>query len=165
MELDLANILTPDTSPAEIIVRGTITYVALLVLLRVALKRQTGSVARSDLLVIVLIADAAQNGMSGGYESIADGILLVGTLIFWSVAFDWLSFRFPAVESLIAPKPLPLIEKGRVNKRNLRAELITREELLSQLRLQGIDDPAQVERAFLEPNGEISVVPLEGTGS
>ena len=156
---DFARILLPDTPIVEIFLRGTITYVALFLLLRLALKRQSSNVGITNLLVIVLIADAAQNAMAGGYESIPDGILLVATILFWSFALDWLGFRFPdTVGRMIHPGPLLLIDRGRLVRENMRHELITHEELMTQLRTRGIEHVEEVERAFIEGNGEFSIV-------
>src|SRR5437762_5422052 len=138
MEIDVAKILIPNVSPLEIVLRGTVMYLALFVLIRVVLKRQALGV--TDLLVIVLIADAAQNGMAGVYTSVADGLILVATIIFWAYALDWLGYHIPLIERLLQPSPLPLIEHGKLLRRNMRAELVTVEELMAQLRLEGIDD-------------------------
>jgi uncharacterized membrane protein YcaP (DUF421 family) len=146
------------TPPLEIILRGSIVYLALYIMLRVVLKRQSGSTGITDLLVIVLIADAAQNAMSAGYSSITDGLILVATIIGWSYLLDFLAFRFPWLARLIQPSPLPLVRNGDMIRRNMRRELITEEELRSQLRQQGIDDMAKVKAAFMEPDGQVSVV-------
>ncbi|HEX2981271.1 MAG TPA: hypothetical protein VHO48_13460, partial [Anaerolineaceae bacterium] len=103
--IDWVKIFTPDTPILEIFVRGSVMYLALFVLLRVILKREAGTVGISDLLVVVLLADAAQNGMAGDYQSISDGILLVATIILWSYFLDWLGYRFPRIERLIHPSP------------------------------------------------------------
>jgi uncharacterized membrane protein YcaP (DUF421 family) len=157
VNIDLGKILLPDTPILEIILRGTITYAALFAMLRIA-KRQASSLGTPDLLVIVLIADAAQNAMAGQYTSVGDGILLVGTIVFWAYALDWLGYHLPAVERILHPPPLPLIEDGRTLPRNLKAELLTTEELMSALRSQGVDDIAAVERAYLEGNGQLTVI-------
>jgi uncharacterized membrane protein YcaP (DUF421 family) len=112
----------------------------------------------TDLLLITLLADAAQNGMADGYESVTAGFVLVATIIFWSYAFDWLSFRFDWFARLIEQPPLPLIKDGRLLRRNMRKELITEDELMSQLREQGLDDPAKVKEAYMESDGQFSVV-------
>ena len=138
--------------------RGSVMYLSLFFFLRVVLKRQAGSLGISDLLVIALIADAAQNGMAGDYRSLPDGIALVGTLVFWNYALEWLGFRFPGFEQLMHPAPLPLIVDGRMLRKNMQQELITEDDLMSQLREQGIEDIHQVKRACLEGDGKISVL-------
>jgi uncharacterized membrane protein YcaP (DUF421 family) len=152
-------------SPLEIVVRGTLMYLILFALLRIILKREAGTVGLTDLLVVVLIADAAQNGMAGEYNSLSDGIVLVGTIIFWSYALDWLAFHFPAVERIIKPEPLPLIRDGRLLHENMRQELITEAELRSQLREQGHEDPDQIKVANMESDGRISAIAKENDQS
>jgi uncharacterized membrane protein YcaP (DUF421 family) len=156
--MDWKSIFTPDVPLFEMILRGSAMYISLFILLRVVLKRQAGSLGITDLLLITLIADASQNAMAGEYKSISDGIVLVSTIIFWSFAFDWLSFKFPWFSHLIEPPPLPLIRNGKLLRRNMRRELITEEELVGHLREQGIDDVGKVKQAFMESDGHISVV-------
>jgi uncharacterized membrane protein YcaP (DUF421 family) len=108
--------------------------------------------------LITLLADASQNAMAGGYNSIVSGIVLVCTIIFWSYFLDWLGFRVPWFGRLVEPAPLPLIKRGKLLRRNMRHELITEEELMSQLREQGLDDFAKVKEAYIESDGHISVV-------
>lgn len=146
---------------AEIAVRGTLMYLALFILMRLLPKRQAGGLTIADVLLVVLLADAAQNGMAGEYRSVTEGAVLVGTIAFWSVAIDWLAFRSPALRRILEPRPLPLIENGRVLRRNMHQELVTMEELMSRLRQEGIESPADVERAFMEPDGNLSVVKRE----
>ena len=140
------------------IVRGTLTYIMLFLILRFLLKRQTGVIGIADLLVIVLIADAAQNAMAAEYKSITEGALLVLTIVFWNYALDWLGYRFPAFQRLVRPPPLPLIKDGRMLFRNMRQETITQEELNSQLRQQGIKSCDEVREAFIEGDGRISII-------
>jgi uncharacterized membrane protein YcaP (DUF421 family) len=74
-------------------------------MMRFILKRQSGGLSTPDVLLIVLLADAAQNGVAGEYRSVTEGILLVGTIVFWNFAVDWLEYRFPAMERLLRPAP------------------------------------------------------------
>jgi uncharacterized membrane protein YcaP (DUF421 family) len=142
----------------ELILRGSLTYLVLFLLLRFFLKRVTGTLSIGDLLIIVLIADAAQNAMSAGYTSLTDGLILVSTIIFWSYALDWLAYHFPVFESLQHPSPVPLVRDGKMIARNMRRELITVDELMSHLREQGIKDIKEVKSASMEGDGRISVV-------
>jgi uncharacterized membrane protein YcaP (DUF421 family) len=100
--VDWGQVMTPDVPILETVVRGTLVYLALVILMRVILKRQAGGLAITDLLVIVLIADAAQSAMAGDYQSIPDGILLVATILLRSLVMDELmsKLREQGVESL-----------------------------------------------------------------
>jgi uncharacterized membrane protein YcaP (DUF421 family) len=157
-QIDWKSIFLPDTSLLEIILRGSVMYLALFTLLRIVLKRQTGTLGMTDLLLITLLADASQNAMAGEYKSLPDGIVLVSTIIFWNYAFDWLSTKSPWFERLIEPPPLPLVKAGKLLRRNMRKELITEPELLGQLREQGVDDISKVKAAYIESDGRISVI-------
>jgi uncharacterized membrane protein YcaP (DUF421 family) len=133
-------------------------YLSLFVILRFVMVRQTSTIGIADILVIVVIADAAQNGFAKEYKSITEGIVLVLTIVFWNLFLNWISYRFKAFERLLSPPPLALIKNGRMNRRNMRQEFITEDELRSQLRQQGISELADVREACLEANGELSVI-------
>lgn len=162
MSVDWESLFVPEHSLVEIFLRGTVTYVGLFAILRFFLKRQSGVIGIADLLVIVLIADAAQNAMANEYKSLTEGALLVLTIVFWNFALDWLGYRFPAFQRFTRPPPLPLIRDGQLLRRNMRQEMITTEELMSQLRQQGIEDPGQVKKAFIEGDGRISIICHDG---
>jgi len=151
-------LFTPDIPLLETFVRGTCVYIALFLMLRFCMKRQSGGIGVTDVLVIVMIADASQNAMAGTYESITDGILLVAVILFWDFTINWLSYHFKWFGDFIDPKPVQLIRHGKVMRKNLKQELITPDELKSQLRLQGVDDIRDVKCAFMESDGKISVV-------
>jgi uncharacterized membrane protein YcaP (DUF421 family) len=155
--VDWRAVFVPKTPLLELVVRGTIVYLALFAMLRIG-KRQAGTLSVTDLLVLVLIADAAQNAMAGEYRSVPDGLVLVGTIVFWSYALDWLGYRYPLVGRFVHPPPVELVRNGRMLRQNMRRELITVEELMSQLREQGISAVSHVKTARLEGDGHISVV-------
>jgi uncharacterized membrane protein YcaP (DUF421 family) len=157
-EIDWREIFVPQASLAGVIVRGTLTYLLLFLILRFFLKRQTGVIGIADLLVVVLVADAAQNAMAAEYKSITEGALLVVTIVFWNYAVDWLGYRFPALQRFVRPPPLQLIKDGRMLVRNMRQEMITAEELNSQLRQQGIESCDEVKEAYIEGDGRISII-------
>lgn len=155
--IDWAAVFKPSTSIPEIILRGTLVYLFLFIVLRF-LRRSAGAIGISDLLVVVLIADAAQNAMGSKYESVTEGAVLVLTIVAWDYFFDWLAFRVPSLRPILRPRPLPLIKDGKVQKRNLRKEMISEEELLGELREQGVDKVEDVKSCYMESDGHISVV-------
>jgi uncharacterized membrane protein YcaP (DUF421 family) len=157
LTIDWEGVFIPTLSIGEIILRGTLMYLALFLLMRFLLRREPGKLGIADMLLIVLIADAASNGMSATYNSVTEGIILVATLIFWNYALDWLGYRFPAFHAFLEAEPLLLVKNGKMIKRNMRQEMITEEELLAQLRLSGGTDIADVEEARMESDGNISV--------
>src|SRR5918998_1317966 len=160
-EIDWHELFVPQSPLVGVFVRGTLTYLMLFLILRFLLKRQSGVIGIADLLVIVLIADAAQNAMANEYKSITEGGLLVLTIVFWNYFLDWLGYRFPAFQRLVRPPPLKLIQDGRMLFRNMRQEMITPEELNSQLRQQGIERCDEIKEAYIEGDGRISIIKRE----
>ncbi|MGE5386643.1 MAG: DUF421 domain-containing protein [Betaproteobacteria bacterium] len=156
--MDFASLFQVSVDPLEIVVRGTTMYWFLFLLFRIVLRRDTGSIGIADILLVVIIADASQNAMAGSYESITDGMILVATIAGWNYLLDWSSYHFGWVRRLLVPKPLPLISDGRVLRHNLRYELVTIDELKAKLREQGIERFSQVKQAFMESDGEISIL-------
>ena len=117
----------------------------------------------SDLLVIVLIADAAQNSMAAQYNSVTDGLVLIATIVLCSFSVDWVAYRSERVRRFVHPQRKPLVVNGRVMRKVLQEELITEDELLTQLRLNGVEEIEEVKAAYLEGNGEVSVLKREST--
>lgn len=155
--IDWEALFVPSGSLAEIVVRGAIMYLALFCMFRLLPRRHIGLVGTSDLLVVVIIADAAQNGLAGEYRSITEGLVLVGTILLLDYTIDWLDYRFPGLR-LNAPMPMPLVRDGRVVESTLRHEKITEDELRAILREQGVDDLGDIARAYMEGDGHVSVI-------
>ena len=158
MSLDLGKLFSIDVGILELIVRTSIVYLSLIILMRVIARREMGALQLPDLLLVVLIADGVQNGMAGEYESITGALVVAATLIGWNYALDWLTFHSALVRRLVRPGELKLVEDGRLMRRNMRQEMVTEEELWTHLRVQGVEDLEQVKQVCLESNGELSVI-------
>jgi uncharacterized membrane protein YcaP (DUF421 family) len=163
LHIDWKSVFVPTVSLLEIVLRGTVVYLLLFFVLRV-LRREAGALGISDLLVVVLIADAAQNAMSSEYKSVTEGAALVGTIIAWDYSLDWLGYRFQALGRLLRPAPLPLVKDGRALRQNLRREMVSMEELMSQLREQGVEHLSEVKKCYLEGDGHVSVIKKDSGG-
>jgi uncharacterized membrane protein YcaP (DUF421 family) len=158
MDVDWSELFALSVPPLELVVRGSAMYLFLFVLFRFVVKRRIGSIGMADILILVIVADAAQNGMAGEYRSITDAFILVATLVGWNMLIDWLNFHVPALRKVLEPPPLVLIESGRVQWRNLRHENVSKDELETKLREHGVRDPAEVDRAYMEPDGQVTVL-------
>ena len=112
MQIDWQALLIPTTSVVEIIIRGTVMHLLLLAGLRVLVRRHVGSMSLMDLLLMVSIADAAQNGMASEYRSLTEGLVLCGTLMTWNFLFDWLAYQYAWFQRLLEPIPLPIVRDG-----------------------------------------------------
>lgn len=107
---------------------------------------------------VVIIADAAQNGMSGEYKTVSEAFILIATLVFWNYVLDWVAFRWEVIHKLTEPDPLQLVKDGQMLMRNLRKEFLTRDDVEAQLRQAGVDDVLKVRAAYLEGDGKLSVL-------
>jgi uncharacterized membrane protein YcaP (DUF421 family) len=160
-KVDWQTVFVPSESLLEVFIRGTIMYLAIFALLRI-FRRQAGSFSIADLIVIVVIADAAQNGMAGDSKSVTEAVLLIGTIVFWDFFLDWLGFKSKFFRKVLDPEKLKVIEDGRLLRENMSKEMITTEELNSQMREQGIEDIAEVKVAHLESDGHFSFIKKDG---
>ena len=156
--MELSELFGLSVSPLEMIVRGTAMYWFLFLLFRLVIRRRVGAVGISDILLLVIIADASQNAMSGEYQSISDGFILVATILAWNMLVDWLTYASPALEKLLQPPPLLLVDRGRVLRRHMRHEFISDDELHTKLREHGVTDVAEVDRAYMESDGQVTVI-------
>jgi len=102
--IDWRSVFVPTESLPELFLRGSIMYLFILMLMRV-FRREAGSLSIPDLLVVVLVADAAQNGMSADYRSVTEAAVLVGTIFLWNYTLDWISYRSRWVYRLLHPAP------------------------------------------------------------
>jgi len=162
MELpDWGALFIPASPVLETVIRGTVVYLILFLVLRLVLRRHGAGIGLTDVLMVVLIVAASENALLGDTATITDGVLLIAVVVAWAWIVDWAGFRFPVVERVVHPGPLELVRDGRPNERNLRRELVTRDELMSKLREQGVTDIADVHRAYFEGDGELSVIPRD----
>ncbi len=162
---DLAELFRLSISPWELVARGTAMYWFLFALFRLVLRRDVGSIGLADILLLVLIADASQNAMSGGYESVTDGVILVATIAGWNYLLDWAAYRTEWVRRLVEPPPLLLVRDGRLMHRNLRHERLSTEDLKAELRQHGVDDLSCVKKACMESDGQISVITMKASAA
>jgi uncharacterized membrane protein YcaP (DUF421 family) len=156
--MDWSELFGLSVSPWELVIRGSAMYLFLFLLFRVVVKRRVGAVGMGDILVLVIVADAAQNGMAGEYRSITDAFILVGTIIGWNTLVDWLTYRWPRLQKILEPPPLLLVDDGRVLWRHLRHEFMSEQDLKTKLREHGVTDPRQVAKAFMEADGQVTVI-------
>jgi uncharacterized membrane protein YcaP (DUF421 family) len=156
-EVDWQQLFGIEKPVLELVIRGTVMYWFLFLMFRFVLRRDVGAIGIADVLLIVIIADASQNAMSDDYESITEGMVVVGTLVFWNVLTNWLNFKLPVFQKFAEPAPLLLIREGEVLEGNMRREMLTREELLAKLREHGVEGVDQVKWAYMESDGKVSV--------
>lgn len=159
--IDWQSVFVPTESIPEILLRGTIMYLGMYFILRI-FRRQSGAVGIADLLVIVVIADAAQNGMAGDSKSVTEALILIATIVLWDFFLDWLGFKSVFLARYLTPNPLLVIENGKFLDKNLQKEFLTRDDVLSQLREHGLESEKSVKKCYLESDGHFSVILKQG---
>ena len=158
MSVDWAELFRFSVPPAEMVVRGTAMYWFLFALFRVVVRRRVGAVGISDMLLLVIIADAAQNAMAGEYRSVSDGFVLVGTIVAWNQIIDWLAYTSPRLQKLLEPPPLLPVRRGQLMRKHMRHEFLSEDELKAKLREHGVEDYAEVDKAYMESDGAFTVI-------
>lgn len=116
-------------------------------------RRESGDLNASDMILVVLIAEAASPGLGGEASSIFDSLVVVATVLLWATLLDIGSYRWTWLDNLTAPRPRPLIRDGKIVQKTARREFLTKDEILSQLRINGFQELSEVKSAHLEPSG------------
>ena len=161
----LGDLFAIHVSVLELVLRGTLVYWLLFLIFRFLMRRDVGAVGIADILLLVIVADASQNAMSAEYKTVGEGAILVITIVGWNWLLDFLSYHVPAIRRFATPQQLVLVRRGSPQLRNLRREYITLEELQEKLREQGIEKLTEVKLAYLEGDGQISVIREPGEGA
>jgi uncharacterized membrane protein YcaP (DUF421 family) len=158
-------VLTPTTPLLEVIARVSLVYLALTVLLRLCGKREIGQLSPLDLLGMLLLSETVSPALTGGDQSLPAALLAAATLLALAVLVSRIGFRSRRAERWLDGAPTRLVDEGRCIDAAIRSERITEQELESALRrhgLLGVAELGRVRGAWVEPNGEITVVQREG---
>ena len=140
----------------DLVVRATIVFFVILVVTRAVGRRELSSMEPFDLILLVVIGDLVQQGVTQSDNSVTGAITVICTMAVLTVATAYLSFRFRRLRPLLEGEPVLVISEGRVLERNLRRQRMTVEELAAEARLQSIGSLADVRYAVLESNGRVS---------
>jgi uncharacterized membrane protein YcaP (DUF421 family) len=146
----------------DLVVRTAVVYVFLLVLMRVIGRRELSSLEPFDLILLIILGDALQQGLTQDDYSVTGALLVVGTFALLQVMTSWVGFRFPKVRTVLEGEPLIVLQDGKPIARNLRRERLTLEELAEAARLQQIAHLDEVQWAVLERNGQLTFIRKTG---
>ena len=146
----------------DIVLRSAVVFFFVMAVMRVLGRRELSKMQPFDLLILVVIADFVQQGVTQQDYSVTGAVLAVGTFALLIVATSWLSWRFPVTRPFLDGNPVVLVKDGKPIDDNLRRERVTVEEIAAQARIQQIDALEKVRWAILETNGEISFIPKAG---
>jgi uncharacterized membrane protein YcaP (DUF421 family) len=143
----------------DIVLRAIAAFALVFLLFRVTGRRELSTLEPFDLILIVVIGDLVQQGVTQSDMSFTGLVLAVGTFTVLAVATSWLSYRFKAMRKVLEAAPLVVVEHGKPIEHNMRAERLTLEEVAEAARLQQVASLEDVEWAIIEPSGQISIIP------
>jgi uncharacterized membrane protein YcaP (DUF421 family) len=155
------HLMTPDIPVLESFLRGTVLYFAVLIIMRTTLRRTAGELTMLDFIFVLLVANGASDSMVGGSVSVSNGLVIILTVVAWNYALNTVAWYIPWFQQFTSPPPLQIVRNGKMLVRNMRKEFITKDELMSQLREDGVEDIARVKAAYIEGDGNISVIPYD----
>jgi uncharacterized membrane protein YcaP (DUF421 family) len=142
----------------DIVLRAAVLFFFLLVLMRVIGRRELSSLQPFDLILIIVLGDAVQQGLTQDDYSLTGALLAVGTIAALQVGVSWIGFRFPSARPLLEGTPIIVVQDGQVIERNLNRERLDIDEIAEAARLQGIAHLAEIKWAVLETTGNISFI-------
>jgi uncharacterized membrane protein YcaP (DUF421 family) len=145
----------------DIVLRSIVIFVFIWVLMRLLGRRELSKLEPFDLIVLVVIGDLVQQGVTQQDLSVTGAVLAVGTIGLLTLVFSWASWRFPRVRPVLDGSPVVLVEDGKPLADNMRRERITIEEIAAQARLSSIDSLDKIRWAVLETGGAISFIPKQ----
>ncbi|HEY2748167.1 MAG TPA: YetF domain-containing protein [Polyangia bacterium] len=148
----------PETPWLALVVRSIVVYVFLMIALRIAGRRELGQMTTFDLILLLVLANAVQNSINAGDNSLGGGLISAVTLLVINFAVGEATYRWRWFERLVQGRPLPLVRNGKLVIRNLQRERVTLEELRSALRKQNIDGVSKCKHAVLESDGTLTAV-------
>ena len=143
----------------DLVVRAAVAFFFVLLLTRVVGRRELSSLEPFDLILLVVVGDLIQQGVTQSDMSFTGAVLATGTFALMVLAVSYVGFRFRRLEPLIEPQPLIVVQDGEVIEANLRKERMTVGELLAEARQQKIASLSEVKWAVLESNGRVSFIP------
>lgn len=142
----------------DLVVRAAIAYAFVYLLTRVIGRRELSSLEPFDLILLVMIGDLVQQGVTQNDFSVTGALLVGGTIALMTVGVSYASFRFPRLRPALEGEPVIVVENGKPIERNLRRNRITVEELAAAARQNAIGSISDVQWAVLETNGRISFI-------
>jgi uncharacterized membrane protein YcaP (DUF421 family) len=140
----------------DLVIRATVVFLVILIVTRAVGRRELSSMEPFDLILLVVIGDLVQQGVTQSDNSVTGAITVICTMAVLTVVTAYLSFRFKRLRPLLEGDPVLVISDGRVLERNLHRQRMTVEELAAEARLQSIGSLADVRYAVLESNGRVS---------
>ena len=146
----------------DIVLRAAVAYVFIIFLLRIVGRRELSTLGPSDLVLLVVMGDLVQNGVTQSDDSVTGIFLAMSTFAMLTVAVSFITYKSKRVQTVVEGEPLILIENGKPIGKNLRSERLNLDDLAEQARGQGIEKLADVKWCVLETSGTMSFIKKSG---
>jgi uncharacterized membrane protein YcaP (DUF421 family) len=143
----------------DLVIRATVIFFFIFLVTRIVGRRQLSSLEPFDLIMLVVIGDLVQQGITQSDNSVTGALTVIATIALLSVFVAWIAFRFRGARLVADGEPIILVQDGNIIERNLRRERLTVEEIEEQARQQQIESVEQIRWAILETGGQISCIP------
>jgi uncharacterized membrane protein YcaP (DUF421 family) len=142
----------------DIVLRGIFVFFALYVLMRVIGRRELSKLEPFDLILLIILGDAVQQGLTQDDYSLTGSMLAIVTIAVLQIGVSFLNFRFPRLRPVLNGEPVVVVQDGKPIERNLKRERLTLDDLAESARLQGIGSLDEVAWGVLETSGSISFI-------
>jgi uncharacterized membrane protein YcaP (DUF421 family) len=149
----------------DLVLRAIFMFFFVFAVTRLIGRRELSSLEPFDLILLIVLGDAIQQGLTQDDYSVTGAVLVIGTLALLQVFTSMVSFRIPRLRPVLEGEPIIVIEDGQPIERNLRRERLTVEEIAAQARIQQIESLNDIKWAVLETSGQISFIKKGGGGS
>jgi uncharacterized membrane protein YcaP (DUF421 family) len=147
----------------DLVIRAAVVFFFIFFLTRVVGRRQLSDLEPFDFILLVVLGDLVQQGITQSDESVTGTLTVISTIALLSVAVSWVSFRVKRVRLITEGEPIVLVQDGRPIEQNLRRERITIEDVEEQLRHSQLSSVSELRWAILENDGKISCIPRDGS--
>ncbi len=147
----------------DLVLRATFLFCFVYLLTRIVGKRELSSLEPFDLILLIVIGDAIQQGLTQDDYSVTGAVIVVGTFVILQVLVSFLSYKFPRLRPALDGEPVVIVQDGKAIEKNMRRERLTLEEVLVEARSQQLSSLEEIQWAVLETSGKISVIPKQSS--
>lgn len=145
----------------DIVLRASAMFAILYLLLRLLGKRELSQLTPFEMVVLVVMGDLVQQGVTHNDFSVTGAALAIATFSFWGLVMSWIAYLSPRAEKLLDGRPRVIVKEGEILPDSLRRDRLTRGEIESEMRLAGIASLKEVAWAIIEPQGKISFIRMD----
>jgi uncharacterized membrane protein YcaP (DUF421 family) len=146
----------------DLVIRAVVVFFFIFLVTRIVGRRQLSELEPFDLILLVVLGDLVQQGITQSDESVTGTLIVISTIALLSIALSWATFHFKALRPITEGEPIVLVHNGQPIMRNMRREQITLADIQEEMRQAQVASIADLRWAILENDGQISCIPRKG---